>query len=345
MINKKIVFVSMDEDYISSVEYKLVEIIGKNAEIEFITDIEYFRFFTSVPKKIDVLIMPYAMRGDGINKLNVGKIFYLTEEQLQAENDMENQIIYKYGSVRYLVEKLDINLLVEKEKCGKEGTKTISVYSVNGGCGKTLTALSIAYNLYKKGNRVLYVSTEYMQDFEFYLNSNEKLSEEFVYQCSMNIKNALKILTKEIKTCGFDYIPPFRKIPITYQIDFDIYYDFVNYMKNKNAYDYIVVELSEELSSKKVAFMQECERNLMVTSQGQVAVNKLESFLDNTAGFEEKLIILCNRCVDNKQNYLEISPLATKCEICEYVDEYAIELTFEDIKKYDLFSKTTLCLE
>lgn len=342
---KKIVFVTMDEDYVSSIEYKLVEIIGKSIEIEFITTREYFNHFMSIPKKVDILVMPLSMKSEMSDKLNIGKIFYLTEEKMDEDININADTIYKYGSVRYLVEKLDSSLFAKNERNDKEGTKTIGIYSATGGCGKTLVALAVAHNLYKKGNRVLYVNTQCMQDFAFYIKCTESLSEEFVYQCSVNIKNALKILSDEIKNIGFDYIPPFKKLPITYQIEFDAYVEFINSIKIKNTYDYIVVELSEELSAKKVSFMHECDRNLLVTTQGEVAVRKLETFLNNMASFNDKVTILCNRCWGNKTNFLEISALAKPYEISEYIDEYASDLTFDDVKQYDLFSRTTLCLE
>ena len=341
---KKIVFINTDEDYIAALEYRLAEIIGKSAELEFITSQDYLKIFLSVPKRIDILVMPESMRSLSLDKLNVGKVFFLTEQNADGISQSD-EYIYKYASVRTIVEKLDSGLFASEVKDEKKGTKIISVFSASGGCGKTLVALGVAQNLCRKGNRVLYVNTLDMQDFDFYLRTNQRLSDDFTYQCTINIKNALKMVGGEIKTEGFDYLPAFRKLPITYHIELETYLDIIKYIKSKNSYDYIVVELSQELTAIKIAFMQSCERNLIVTTQEEVAVRKLEAFLNNMYDMNNKVTILCNRCNDSRHNYLEVSPLSSRYEISEYFDEDTKSLTFDDVKRYHLFAKTTMCVE
>lgn len=342
MNTKKIVFVCFDNDYITALEFKMAEIVGNSADIEFITDVIYFQQYMSIPRRIDILVMPEGMKEALTNKVNVGKILYLTDEILQEEQD---DLVYKYGSVRYLVEKIDNKIFDNAEKDIKKGTKVISVFSVCGGCGKTVTSLAVANNLHKKGNRVLYVSTQPLQDFEFYLAGAAKLSSEFSYQCTINIKNALKMLLREIKSEGFDYIPAFSKLPAMYQVSFETYVDMIEFISQRNMYDYIVVELSSQVSIKQNAFMHNCYRTLIVTTQEEVAVRKLETFLSNMADFSDKVTILCNRVRPNVNNYLESSFLASKYEISEYVTEGQWEINLQVIKDYQYFNKTTVCLE
>lgn len=343
---KKIVFVCFDDDYITALEYKMAEIVGHNADIEFITDCKYYTKYMSVPKRIDILVVPENMANMIDQKNNIGKIYYLTEENIQNKGAGEAEdLLYKYGSVRYLVEKIDGKIFENTNREIKKGTKVVSVFSVGGGCGKTTVALSVAHNLYKKGNRVLYVSTQPMQDFEFLIPNCEKLTSEFSYQCTINIKNALKLLLREIKTEGFDYIPAFNKIPSTYQVSFETYVDMIEFINQKNMYDYIIVELSSDISTKKNSFMHNCYRTLIVTTQDEVAVKKLETFLGSMAGFNDKVTILCNRVRAERANYLEVSPLVSTYEISEYVEEVGAEISFQNIKDYQYFNRTTVCLE
>ncbi len=344
MSKKKIVFVCFDEDYITALEYKMAEIVGQNAEIEFITDCKFYTQYMSVPKRIDILVVPENMGQLITNKSNIGKIYYLTEENVENNKESED-LVYKYGSVRYLVEKIDGKIFENTNKEGKKGTKVVSVFSVGGGCGKTTAALAVAHNLHKKGNRVLYVSTQPMQDYQFVIPNCEKLSSEFSYQCTINIKNALKLLLREIKTEGFDYIPAFNKIPSTYQVTFETYVDMIEFINQKNMYDYIIVELSNSISTKKNSFMHNCYRTLIVTTQEETAVKKLENFLESMAGFTDKVTILCNRVKTTRTNYLEVSPLVSTYEISEYVSEGETGISFQTIKDYHCFNRTTVCLE
>ena len=346
MSKKKIVFVCFDEDYIAALEYKMAEIVGHNAEIEFINDCKYYTQYMSIPKRIDILVVPENMRGIIDNKNNIGKIYYLTEENIQNKGEGKtDELLYKYGSARYMIEKIDNEIFENTNKETKKGTKVVSVFSVGGGCGKTTVALSVAHNLYKKGNRVLYVSTQSMQDFEFFIPNCEKLSSEFSYQCTINIKNALKLLMSEIKSEGFDYIPAFNKIPSTYQVTFDTYVDMVEYINQRSIYDYIIVELSDNITTKKNAFMHNCYRTLIVTTQEEIAVKKLETFMGSIAGFNDKVTILCNRVKSDRPNYLEVSPLVSSYEISEYVREAEDSISFQNIKDYQYFNRTTVCLE
>lgn len=67
-------------------------------------------------------------------------------------------------------------------------------------------------------------------------------------------KNALKIIQDEIKNEGFDFLPPFKNLPVSYQMKFSVYSQIVDYLRDKNIYDYIVVELSSELEADKLVF-------------------------------------------------------------------------------------------
>ena len=346
MNKKKIVFVCFSEDYITALEYKMAEIVGDNAEIEFINDCKYYTQYMSIPNRIDILVVPENMRGIIGNRNSIGKIYYLTEESIQDSEETDtDELLNKYGSVRYMVEKIDGEIFKNTGRETKKGTKVISVFSVGGGCGKTTVALSVAHNMYKKGNRVLYVSTQPMQDFELFIPDCGKLSSEFSYQCTINIKNALKLLMGEIKTEGFDYIPAFNKLPSTYQVTFETYVDIVNYISQKNMYDYIVVEVSDNLSTKKNAFMHNCYRTLIVTTQEEIAVKKLELFMGSMTDFNDKVTILCNRVKTDRPNYLEVSPLVSSCEISEYMGEAETSISFQNIKDYQYFNITTVCLE
>ena len=72
-------------------------------------------------------------------------IYYLTEEEMDAENPA---YIYKYYSVKRMLEKIDSGLITEAES--EKGTKVVGVFSASGGTGKTITALTLAHKLMKR---------------------------------------------------------------------------------------------------------------------------------------------------------------------------------------------------
>ncbi len=342
MVKKNIVFVSFDEEYVSTIEYKFAKLIDGKANVEFITNESIFTRLKMVPKKIDILIIPEGVILEHPEAYAKTRIFYLTDTKKDDEN---SNYIYKYYSVKSIVEKIDIGLITNTVEDDSKGTKVVSVFSVSGGAGNTLSALSLAKKLQQKGKRVLYISTVSHQDFTYYLNCNDVLGTAFCYQCTINIKNALKIVLNEIKNDGFDYLPPFKNLPISYQIKFSMYAQIVAYIKQKNIYDYIVVEISPELELDKLAFLKESDRTVIITTQDKVAVRKLEVFLDYMLDFNQNIILVCNRYKRERTDYLSGSSILRMYEFSEFIEEFSYDLDLDIINKTCLFDKTTLCIE
>lgn len=342
MAKKNIVFVSFDEEYIATIEYKFAKLVEEKASVEFITDRGIFQRLMKMPKKIDVLIVPYGSVIEHPEMFSKTRIYYLTENEAPQG---EGTFIYKYYSVKSIVEKIDSGLIGDTSANNTRGTKVVSVFSVAGGTGNTLTALAIAYKLSRKGKRVMYVSTVPHQDFEYYLKSDEVLGTAFSYQCSINMKNALKILQNEIKTEDFDYLPPFKNLPVSYQMKFNMYTQIIEYIKNKNIYDYIVVELSSDLQPEKLVFLKECDRSVIVTTQDKIAVGKLEAFLNHMLDYNQNMVILCNRYKRNQMDYLSGGEILRKYEFSEFIEEFETVPDLDTVKKSQLFDKTIVYIE
>ena len=251
--------------------------------------------------------------------------------------------IYKYYSVKRMLEKIDSGLITEAES--EKGTKVVGVFSASGGTGKTITALTLAHKLMKKGKRVIYISTVPYQDFTYYIDDASVLGTAFCYQCSINIKNALKIIQDEIKNEGFDFLPPFKNLPVSYQMKFSVYSQIVDYLRDKNIYDYIVVELSSELEADKLVFLKNCDWKVLLTTQDKIAVGKLEALLSNMLDFDRNILILCNRYKYNQPDFLSGAQLLQKYEFSEFIEEYNAPLDLEMTKNSQLFDRTILCME
>lgn len=342
MVKKNIVFVSFDNEYVATIEYKFAKLIKDKATVEFVTEQSVFNSLMNIPKKIDVLIIPSSINIAHPELFSKTKIYYLTENQADESNPV---YIYKYNSVKSIVQKIDANLIADVRDADNKGTKVVGVFSVAGGTGKTLTALALAHKIKQKGKRVIYVSTVPHQDFEYYINSGNVLGTAFCYQCTINIKNALKLIQGEICNIGFDYLPAFKNLPVSYQMKFDAYAQIVKSIKESNMYDYIIVELSSELQSEKLGFLKECDRAVVVTSQDRVAIGKLETFLGNMLDFNQNIVILCNRFKRNQFDYLSSSENLRRYEISEYIEEFTETLDLNMIKNSQLFDRTCISIE
>lgn len=336
----KLAFVCTDQEYINTIEYKLVSFLSDHIEVEFMTDLKYIKEYFETPKKIDILIILPELFEDLPNKPVCTYIYWLSEEEKQGTLDDDHRYIYKYSSVRSIVEKIGGRFVNDTLASKSKGTQIISVFSVAGGSGKTLVALGMAYAMHQEGKKVLYISTESIQDFKFFLNCSQYLSSAFEYQCSININRALEGIEKEIKQGDIEYLLPFKRLPLSYQVDFDAYIEILTYIQKKNIYDCIFVEVSKEITPAKLSFLQNCDRMVLVTTQEEHAVRQIEELMRNMTSFSISPIIVCNRFQSQVENYLSRSSLMNKCEVSEYVNEYEQPLTWEDVKQNALFAKT-----
>lgn len=112
MIKKSIVFAAFDEEYVATIEFKLAKLTEERASIEFITDAGCLEAFLERPKKIDVLILPYGIMLPHPEAFSKTSIYYLTEDEMDAENPA---YIYKYYSVKRMLEKIDSGLITETD--------------------------------------------------------------------------------------------------------------------------------------------------------------------------------------------------------------------------------------
>jgi MinD-like ATPase involved in chromosome partitioning or flagellar assembly len=159
------------------------------------------------------------------------------------------------------------------------------------------------------------------------------------------MKNALKTVENEIVNEDFEYLPKFKNLPVSYQVTFDTYMQIVSYMKGKNVYDYIIVEMSSDIQPGKLKFMNECDKVVFVTTQDAVAVGQLETLIDSMSENSAEALIVCNRYMKGRQDYLKGSFLARHFEVVEQIDEYGKPLTYDNVKDSVLYKNLVSILE
>ena len=341
MERKKIVFISFDEEYISTIEYKFAHLVEGTAEVEFITDHALYKRLMTFPEKIDYLVLPEGTMITTPENYAKTKIFYISEEH---KSGGDPGVIYKYDSVKAILERIDPKL-INSDSEEKKGTEVVGVYSVSGGTGVTIAALTIAYKLKKRGKRVLYISTTSQQDFSYHMGGESELGMGFSRQCSINMKNALKVVEGEIRNEDFDFLPMFRNLPMSYQIDFSTYAQIIDYFKAKNSYDFIITELSPEISGEKMRFINNTDRLIFLTTQDEIAVRKLETFMESMPRDKGNILIICNKYNAARKDFLQKSFVTRNAELAETVDEYQEAITYANTRESVLFETTVAILD
>ena len=323
-----IVLCDEDERYLVPLELKFTEEFGEKAEIIVITDKEYLKSFFSTPQNIDVLIINEDLYDEEYEKQDISNVFLLSEvdNSMQTEN-MILKRIYKYTSVKQIYNDVVNNMSSETLRAigDRENNEAefIMVYSPSGGSGNTLVSMGIAGALSKCNKRVLFISTEVIQGFNYYLSNNEYISNNFEKHLHNHSENIVEVLKGAIRKECFDYLLPFRQATNSYNIKLDDYRYLLESLRKSGDYDYIVVDTSCELSNSKTKLMSFCHKVIVVTMQNKVSTAKLERLINNIdCSDRNKFMFICNKYMDSEVNYLIKNPATNNLTIGEYISNF-----------------------
>ncbi len=340
MNHKKIVVLSMDEEYVKKMEFQMAEAFGVNTELVFLTDEKYIEEYMGEMQNITIMIVDEPLMTVNVKKQNPEQLFFLTDnENRQNMSQSGTKWIYKYASFRSMLEQIDPSLLYRNQRNQTEITKVVSVYSPIGGSGTTVTALGIADALYREGNKVLYYNTATIQDFPYYLEEEECLEDTMVFQLKSNLYGGVDQILAEVKKKGFEYVPAFRKTFYACQMTMEMHRQVIECIQKKNIYDYIIVEFSQEIQMEKLRILCSSERVVIVSGQSEHDVKRLEMFWGCSKEPDGECVLVCNRYEASDKDYLAESAIGKKYLIAEYVDKHPDELTLERIGEEGLFHK------
>ncbi len=338
--------VCFDTEYISSVEYTWTKALGNNAEFEYICDKNYFWHYLNVPRDIDILLIEKDYYLEAISRQNCKNVYILTEDEMEniKIGNVNVKALFKYASVRVILDILKTDSPKNSMTDGQLKTKLLSVYAINGGCGKTTTAIGVAAQLAKSGHKVLYFNSDCFQDHGYIVKTETTLADDVACHCVMDCENATKMILQNVEKNVFEYVPPFSKPLAAYQITFEATKRIMNCLLSRNLYDYLVLELPQELDGERLEVLQKSDRVLLVTTQSKHASERLKIFMEGLTEIHGQIVIACNRYHKERQNYLQESAEQWKDEIAEYIEEQEAEVTLTQIAEKNLFVKTAVAI-
>lgn len=295
MENRNMVMVCMDKEYLLSIEGAMAEALGYTYELTVISDLEYNHQFWENPHDIDILIVEEKLLSEFILKQNPKKILILTErEKTLHTKEISYQYIYKYAGIRRLLEMIDASLLVNDDAEACSFTKQVNILAPAGGCGKTSIALGIAKTLAQDGNKVLYYSMETLQDYAVYLGTQTYLSEKIEVQLNLALEDGVDLLLQSVEHNEFDYFPPYQNISAASKITPKLHGEIIEMIKQKNKYDYIVVDLCKEFHLEMFSILNNGDSWVIVTGDELHHRKKLDIFLSGISKVKKDCVIVCN---------------------------------------------------
>lgn len=323
MGKKLIVIADTDKDYLAALELKIAEKWADDAQIEVITQLKYFNEFFGRPRDIYLLVIHELLYTDKVKKQNIRHSFVLTEEEKENPVHGESKVscIYKYLSIQAICQQLFKTVYIDKPDRTIEKTKLFTVYAAGGGCGKTFAALGIAAALGRMGRRVLYVNIETIQDFAMYMENKSYAGASAGYAVAARKDNVAHCLMQETQTGIFDYIKPFEKSPLAYQMTEDTWLEAIQKLCHTRFYDALIVDASREITREKIRLFDMSDKIITVCMQTEASFYQTERFLENMVRENEKWIFICGRYREKEENVLKERKLCGEYSMTEYIPE------------------------
>ncbi|WP_298847318.1 AAA family ATPase [Clostridium sp.] len=327
-----VVLADTDEKYLMPLELKFIEEFGDKADIEVISDKDYFNSYFSSLKKIDILVIHETLYSSELAKHSIENLFILTEtNDVNSTQNMSINKIYKYTSIKEIFNELMSNPSTKALRSfnQKEDTKVVMVYSPSGGSGKTIVSLGISAAIAKCHKHVLYINTETLQRYNFMLKNKEFCPHSFEQRMIQRNEIIIQHLPGAVGVELFDYLLPFKQSISSLNINMEHYKRLIDTIKSEGQYDYIVVDCSSDFTIEKTMMMSYCNKVMIITGQDAVSVSKLDSLLENIdCSDNNKYMFICNRYSGESENNLISNNLNNKCTISEYIEYF--DLDYDD---------------
>lgn len=333
MSKSTIILADADANFLTPLEFKFLEELDDNAELEIITDPAYFSDYFLTPQSANVLVVSERLYSSELQKHNISSIFVLTENIDEGgTEDLGITRIFKYTSTQEIYKEvislsaIDTNVTTEKK------TVIALVYSASGGVGKSTIALGISASLAKGFNKVLYINAQRINSFQHSLANPSSIPNSTVVEFTDTSGNMFGRINHIIRNEGFDYLPPFSMALPSIGLDFSVFAAIAKSAKASKKYDVIVIDTDSVFDKEKADLITLADKVIIVLEQTKNSVFATDMLLKNiSCNDNEKYHFICNNFRENESNAL----ISSKHIVNEYVRHFDSfdSMTIQDIGK------------
>lgn len=347
MKKQTMVVVELDENYLMPVEMKLAFAVDEIAEIEFISTMEAYEKYFSKLHNIDILVIDETVYTQELHRNNIKRTYILTEKP-EIEDTGSTTVIklYKYANVNSLVKAI----LPEEWICeegGKSKGKIVAVISPSGGSGCTTVAIGIGAFLAGKQRNVLYINSQQMQNFQYYLNNRETLSIEASVKLNKETdlyQNMKEFFCREY----FDYLPELSSARSNLDVSMNAYSQLVSEAAESQDYDFVITDIGTELSTDALEIFEKADKILVIVNQDAYSEYKV-SVLDRFLNYDdsEHFMFICNKYIPEESNCFDITAMynrTNRVRINEYIDKINEPLTIERLSMSEGIQKVGMTM-
>lgn len=336
-MSNKLLIAGKDENYLMMLAAKIFEELDDNIVVSVITDLDYlYQYINSGQTEEKILVLGNEYYYDNLNLTGFESIVLLDEREsmIQVVNS-KFIIINPYLNMDVVYDYITSQTALKEEiqKTKIKDTKLIAVYSPIGGSGKTTIAYGLCIAFSRSYKKTLYLNLNPLQDFGYLFDYSGVLDSKLEKSISNQDENLLPQLGESVINCGFDYLPPTRMVFTALGITCENYLYLINEIMRLNEYDYIVIDMVNELDKDSVQLIGQADKMLCIGLQDKNSVFRMKRLLANLdTSDEKKYLLLCNKYNPINLDYFKSStsgPQGSVLKIKEYINLYP-EMVYED---------------
>ncbi|MCD7981739.1 MAG: AAA family ATPase [Clostridiales bacterium] len=327
MERPRIIIAETDVEYVLPLQQIFVAELFDRADLEIITEREYFEILFSAPQKAEILIVSEDLYDMKLQKHNIAHVFLLSEQEEKGDTaELNVNLIYKYTSIRdifHVITGKSADVL-QTEAGGKKEAQIVVVTSASGGVGKTTTAVGLAAVLSKNYRRVLYINTDSLQTFRHLLQNHTPITGNDIYSELMHADNGIygrirHVIRKEL----FNYLPPFKAALISLGLGPDVFGKIAASARSSGDFDVVLVDADSSFDENKTKLLELADKVIFVTGQNAASVTATNILIENINGIDnEKYVFLCNNFERDADNALISPQIPLKFGVSEYVEHF-----------------------
>lgn len=355
MAKPLMVIVESDLEHLIPLQLKLAETLIDVADIEVISDPDYMEEYFVAPRTIDILVVEEDMYSDRLARHMIGKIIVLTDDMGEHDEPvyrMEGTVgdvvcLFKYCNINTLIRYM-IPMEWNGSHINEKEPQLIAVISPAGGTGTTTVAVGISACMKQNLKKVLYLNAENYQDFTFYMENKSTLPMEGCSQLKNSDARIYERMKPFLLREEFTYVPPLKNAREMLGITCQNYAALAKAAQKSGDFDFVIVEIGDELSSEALKFLGTVNKILVIVNQDTFSVSKLNvmKYSVNCAD-KEKYYFICNNFEKEKENAFVSGTEKNTSVISEYVEKIVDDSPLrscKDLRKLDGIQKTTITL-
>lgn len=207
--------------------------------------------------KYILLVSPELLPTEQI--LQKYQIVMILADLNNLEGNYNYPVIAKFQPLNKLTEQV-INFFLDKNESIifnpniNLNLKVISIYSANGGIGKTTLAVNLAKELAYRGKKVFYLNLEYLDSSDAFFPANEEKNfSRFLYYLKANLNTLpakIEPLKSHYSNLNLDYFGPPSNSEEILEITEKEIEDLILTFRNYTLYDYLIIDLESSFHER-----------------------------------------------------------------------------------------------